>query len=1163
MKRAIFSAILFTLATAAAAYEKIEFKSMLQSPAFMKPAAVALNGSRVYVTDTKVNSVFVFDAEGKQLKKIDGALKAPEAAVYGGGNLYVADTGNSRIAVFDADGKMLFSFGSSGDAPGQFDGPKGIAFGPDGRLYVSNTGASRIDVFNADGIYLYGFPTAKSDGVTKLNPAKIVLSRAGDVLVSDPAKAIVQRYDRTGKLLKEYPMANNGVAVDKFGFLYVINSKEGKVYELNEAGVEVAKFGTKGKGKSEFKNLRDIAISADGVFYLCDEENKKVVLLKVEGAGEGSPELSQATLLDRFAVKGPVAKMNYKADVFTVTPDGKVVAWLPEAKELALIEGTSKKTLVKEGKLQGQVRAPRDIFVDSKGLIYVADTGNDRIQIFNPDGTYNNMFGESGSGEGQFRAPSGVAVNSKGNIYVADTKNKMLKAFTGDGMFMFAKGPQIGNITLMSPVAVACDENKNVYILDSVLKKVIVTDAMGKFLRLWDDSGALREPASLSTDGKGFFYILDKGAFNVKIFDENGAFTASFFAKGRGERELWAPQFLAFRNDKVYISDLETGRLVAFDISYLPEAPAAVAAVAGEKSVKLSWQAKTNAWTSGFKVFRGTSPGDLVEIAAPKEAAFEDAPPAPNTKYYYAAAGVSVSGIQGGLSAPVEADYKGPAAPAPAAAASAEPAGPRKNAAPLEIIAPKLEYIFSANYKQHSSLSEKKKPIGVVTVQNNTDSDFSNVVLSFFSSEIMESASSNEVGDVKAGARVEVPVYATFSNRVLNITEDTPIQCKMTLTYYKDGEEKTFTMNKPMKVLSRDAIVWDNTARLANFITVKDTPVGEFKAFAQGEEKKIGDAGENVNGKLLTGLLFWEALGDLGVGYQADPVSSYASVKSTASLALDTVQFPRKTLKLKSGDCDDLTALFATLFESAGLHAALLDYPGHIAVMFDTGETDANAVGLPEESLIKYNNTFWVGVEVTMVGKSFYDAIVYEADLYRKSAADVKVVDVRTARDEFEPVTLPDTETDKYVSAGLTARVKDAIAALTAARYDHLKRYYGNILRETPDDIEANLTLGIYHAEYKAYSEASGCFGKVLAKEPFNAAALNNMGNLRFTEGKYDEAKEFYFKATKADPFDGQVWLNLARVSAKLGKKDDVKMFADKAVKLEEGLGDMAKMLSK
>ena len=53
-----------------------------------------------------------------------------------------------------------------------------------------------------------------------------------------------------------------------------------------------------------------------------------------------------------------------------------------------------------------------------------------------------------------------------------------------------------------------------------------------------------------------------------------------------------------------------------------------------------------------------------------------------------------------------------------------------------------------------------------------------------------------------------------------------------------------------------------------------------------------------------------------------------------------------------------------------------------------------------------------IGVETTMLGQSFYDAIKHEADLYRSMAADVKVVDVRTAWAEFEPVTLPESEAE-------------------------------------------------------------------------------------------------------------------------------------------------------
>ncbi|MDO8806233.1 MAG: 6-bladed beta-propeller [Elusimicrobiota bacterium] len=1159
MNRIIFSFIFFALASVSAAYEKVEFKGQILSPAFLKPAAVALSGGKVFVADSKANAVFVFDAAGKQLKKIEGGLKAPEALSFGAGMLYVADTGNSRIAVFDADGKMLWAFSSEGDAPGQLDSPAGIAYGPDDRVYVSNTGNSRIEVFNADGIYLYGFPVAKSDGVTKLEPAKISLSRSGDILVSDPDKDMLQKYDRTGRLLKEYAMANGGAVADRYGRIFAINAKEGKVREVSADGKEIGTFGTKGKGKSEFKNLRDIAIDKSGVLYLCDEENKKVVLIGMVTAHAG-PSLPAAAILARFTIKGPSTKFAFKAEVFTVTPDGKIIAWLPEAKEIVLIDGASRKTLIREGKLQGQVRGPRGLFLDKKGRIYVADTGNDRVQIFKPDGTYDNMFGESGSGEGQFRQPSSVAVNSMGNIYVADTKNKKIKAFSADGMFLFAAGPELGNVTLVSPVAVACDENKNVYVLDSVLKKVIVTDAMGKFLRIWDDSGNLQDPASLAYDGKGFFYILDKGSFNVKIFDEAGNFIASFFAKGRGERELWEPQYMAFSGDKIYLSDTGNDKVLSFDISYLPPAPVDLKAEAGEKNVKLSWNAKTNPWTDGFKVYRSTGTEDPEEIGNAQKPFFEDPGLSAEATYYYFVAGLSATGVIGGLSEPAGAYFKLPEAPVAAAAetGTAPADAVNKNVAPMEILAPELSYIFSANYKYY-----QKNPVGKIAVKNNTDSDFTNVKLSFFFKDFMDFPSDTIVEAVKAHSQTDVPLSATLNNRILNINEDTPIQCQLTLTYYQDGVEKTATLNKPVKVLSKNAIVWDNSARLANFITVKDTPVSTFRSFALLEKKNFEAEATLLDESVLTALMVWEGLGEFGLTYLADPVNPYSVLKSTQNLVLDTVQFPRNTLKLKSGDCDDLTALFASIFEASGLHVALLDFPGHIALMYDTGKTDANLVGLPEDYLIKYNNTWWVGVETTMVGKSFQDSVLHIADLYRKSEKEVKVIDVRASWNEFEPVTLPETEAETYASAALSARIKEALSTLMAARYEHLKKFYGRILQEVPGDIETNLSLGIVHAEYKAYDEAAGCFGKVLEKEPFNAGALNNMGNLSFTGGKYAEAKDYYFKATKADPFDGNIWLNLARVSDKLGKKEDVKIFAEKAAKIEPELKSIGDKLSK
>ena len=1161
MRKFLFSAILLAAGLNLSAYEKIEFKSQISNPAFIKLSAAAVTEGKILAADSKANAVFIFDSDGKLLKKSSAPLKDPNGLCAGNGRIYVADTGNSRIAVLDADGALLWAFSSDGSLPGQLNGPMDVAFGPDGRVYAADTGNSRVEVFNSDGIFLYGFPVMKADNVTKLKPGRIVTDNAGFIYVADSDNSLIIKYDRSGKAVKEYAFANDGVAVDAYGGLYIINGREGKVREISEAGEILGTFGTRGKGKSEFLKLRDIAIDAAGVIYLADEGNKKIAAIRLEGEHPAAA-LPRAQLTDRFNLKGPVKKYAYKSDVFTVRPDLGVAAYLPETREVVLVDSDSKKTTItRNGDQQGQVKTPRGMAVDSKGQLYISDTGNGRVQIFNADGTYSNMFGEKagfmsgGSKEGKFSDPTGITVNLKGVIYVADTGNKRIQAFNSDGIFLFAIGPVVGNIELRKPVGVRTDNFRNLYILDADLKKVIVTDANGKFLRVWDDSGNLQAPVSIDYDGRTYFYILDCGEYSVKIFDDQGKYISSFFAKGPGERELMDPRYMNISDNKVYIADYAAGKILAFALSYMPEEPFGLKYAVDEIKTVVSWQAGKTPWLKNFAVFRADSEnGDYQRIGTADKPEYTDTALASNTTYYYTVAGVSVTDDIGARPVPLAVYFKGPEAKTEEApAADAGPAS--ANVAPMEIVPVELSYIFSANYKYYM-----KNPIGRIAVQNNTDAAFSNVKVSFFLKDFMDFPSDTIVPEIAPKSKAEVNLMATLNNRILNINEDTPIQCQLTMTYYQDGAEKTFTLNKPVKVLSKNAIIWDKADRLANFITPKDTPVFSFSRFVLNEKNKYQDGSGLLNENILSALMIWEGLGEEGLSYLADPVSPYSVKKSSKEFTTDTVQFPRNTLKLKSGDCDDLTALFAAIFEASGLHAVLLDYPSHIALMFDTGASDAKEAGIPEEYLIKYNNTYWVGVETTMVGKDFYDSVKHQADLYRSMAAEVKIVDVRTAWAEFEPVTLPETEAESNPDREkLTARVDMAIKGMLKARYEYFKKYFGAILLEDPDDIDANLNMGILSAQHGEAEESAKVFGRVLEKDPGNAAALNNLGNLSFKAGEYQEAKDYYFKAAKADPYDANVWLNAARAAVKLDKKDDVKVFTDRAAQLDpevKNIGD-------
>ena len=68
--------------------------------------------------------------------------------------------------------------------------------------------------------------------------------------------------------------------------------------------------------------------------------------------------------------------------------------------------------------------------MDGWGNVYVADSSNDRVQVFSSSGEFLGKWGGLGSGESRFRFPVGIAVDGSGNVYVADSGNNRLQVFS-------------------------------------------------------------------------------------------------------------------------------------------------------------------------------------------------------------------------------------------------------------------------------------------------------------------------------------------------------------------------------------------------------------------------------------------------------------------------------------------------------------------------------------------------------------------------------------------------------------------------------------------------------------------------------------------------------------------------------------------------------------
>jgi DNA-binding beta-propeller fold protein YncE len=88
----------------------------------------------------------------------------------------------------------------------------------------------------------------------------------------------------------------------------------------------------------------------------------------------------------------------------------------------------------------GTFLSPTNAAVDRRGNLYVADTGNYRVQIFDPSGKFIGKFGTQGDAPGEFIRPKGIAVDSEGHVYVADAEFNNFQILTPEGKPLLAVG---------------------------------------------------------------------------------------------------------------------------------------------------------------------------------------------------------------------------------------------------------------------------------------------------------------------------------------------------------------------------------------------------------------------------------------------------------------------------------------------------------------------------------------------------------------------------------------------------------------------------------------------------------------------------------------------------------------------------------------------------
>ncbi len=236
--------------------------------------------------------------------------------------------------------------------------------------------------------------------------------------------------------------------------------------------------------------------------------------------------------------------------------------------------GESKPTYVSQfgsaGTGNGELNAPRDIEVDSKGDLWIAEEGNERVEEFTEAGEYVKQFGSAGSGNGQFKNPAALAIDAKGNVWVADSGNDRVEEFNEKGEFLKTFGSKgTGNGQFKEDNAIAIDSKGDLWITDGGNDRVEEFNEKGEFIKAFGSKGSgpgeMKFPTGIAIDAHGNLWVTDDENNRVDVFNEKGEYLKEFGSEGSGNGQFHSLSAIDIdSNGDVWVGDAGNARVEEF-----------------------------------------------------------------------------------------------------------------------------------------------------------------------------------------------------------------------------------------------------------------------------------------------------------------------------------------------------------------------------------------------------------------------------------------------------------------------------------------------------------------------------------------------------------------------------------------------------------------------
>jgi DNA-binding beta-propeller fold protein YncE len=279
-----------------------------------------------------------------------------------------------------------------------------------------------------------------------------------------PADGELQK-KRFGKRISDLILGQKSFSLSKpFGVVgsnplefWVLDQGAGAIFHVTRGEVKpVRSIQRQGQ---VFPSLVAMCAGEDGAFYFTDSKLNLVYRTDPDKTVPFSTNrsLSQPTGIAFNSVTGQL--------------------WVTETTEHRISvfnrDGTLWKSIGERGTDPGKFNYPTFLWIDRKGKVYIVDSMNFRIQVLDSSGNPVACFGTHGDASGQLARPKGVATDSYGNIYVADALFHVVQIFDPEGKFLYSFGNQgQGEGEFWMPAGIYIDDRDHIYVTDSYNSRI-------------------------------------------------------------------------------------------------------------------------------------------------------------------------------------------------------------------------------------------------------------------------------------------------------------------------------------------------------------------------------------------------------------------------------------------------------------------------------------------------------------------------------------------------------------------------------------------------------------------------------------------------------------------------------------------------------------------